>query len=284
MATKPFKLLTTSPGDTDIASQFPLLDRGDKDVLQSWINTDHNVDGTHTQVNFVMVGTLLSDGTTTTVAPTVAASRTAIFRDTDGALKTKRGEDSSVEFLQGVPPGVIMYYAGTVLPTGWLWCDGTSTGILRSTYARLFTAIGTTYGTGDGSTTFNLPDINGRLIIGRDRTSANRITAAGQNYDTSVLGGVGGVQNNTLIAANVPVLAFTGTQQTWSTNQATLLSTTSGNQNTNFGGNFSAWSTSTPSIAATTTITPSGSVNVGSANTAIANVPPSIVLNAIIRT
>lgn len=59
--------------------------------------------------------------------------------------------------------GFISAFAGSTAPTGWLVCDGSA--ISRTNYADLFTAIGTTYGTGDGSTTFNLPDLNGKLPL-----------------------------------------------------------------------------------------------------------------------
>jgi|SRR5581483_1365963 len=54
------------------------------------------------------------------------------------------------------PPGTIIMYAGGTTPSGWLLCDGSA--VSRSTYQALFAAIGTTYGAGDGSTTFNLPN------------------------------------------------------------------------------------------------------------------------------
>ena len=61
--------------------------------------------------------------------------------------------------------GSVIAYAGTGnLPTGWLATDGSD--IPRTTYSDLFTSIGTTYGVGDGSTTFALPDLQGRLPIG----------------------------------------------------------------------------------------------------------------------
>jgi hypothetical protein len=66
-----------------------------------------------------------------------------------------------------IPVGVIQMYAGTSAPTGWLLCDGSA--VSRSTHSALFTLIGTSYGAGDGSTTFNLPNpdtnANLRLII-----------------------------------------------------------------------------------------------------------------------
>ena len=57
------------------------------------------------------------------------------------------------------PAGSISMYAGSTAPTGYLLCDGSA--VSRTTYADLFTAIGTTYGVGDGSTTFNVPNVNG---------------------------------------------------------------------------------------------------------------------------
>jgi microcystin-dependent protein len=65
-----------------------------------------------------------------------------------------------------LPVGAIVDYAGSAAPTGWLLCYGQA--ISRVTYAALFTIIGTAYGTGDGSTTFNLPDLRGRVGAGKD--------------------------------------------------------------------------------------------------------------------
>lgn len=66
--------------------------------------------------------------------------------------------------LLSVPIGTIIDFAGPNNPTGYLNCDGAT--VSRTTYAALFAAIGTTWGSGDGSTTFNLPDLRGRTSIG----------------------------------------------------------------------------------------------------------------------
>jgi hypothetical protein len=63
-----------------------------------------------------------------------------------------------------VPAGAVQAFAMNSAPTGWLAADGTA--VSRSTYAALFSAIGTTYGAGDGSTTFALPDLRGYFVRG----------------------------------------------------------------------------------------------------------------------
>lgn len=65
-----------------------------------------------------------------------------------------------------VPAGFVDYFAASVPPAGWLECNGAA--ISRTTYAALFLAIGTTFGAGDGSTTFNIPDCRGEFIRGWD--------------------------------------------------------------------------------------------------------------------
>lgn len=63
------------------------------------------------------------------------------------------------------PAGAITMFAGSTLPSGWLDCTGAA--VSRSTYAALFSAIGTTYGVGDGVSTFNLPNMVGRVPVGQ---------------------------------------------------------------------------------------------------------------------
>ena len=74
-------------------------------------------------------------------------------------LRTKQAID---KLGSTVPPGTMIHFAGKTLPEGWLICNGAA--VSRTTYAALFAAIGTTYGSGDGSTTFNLPNANGRFL------------------------------------------------------------------------------------------------------------------------
>ena len=68
------------------------------------------------------------------------------------------------------PAGIVMPFAGSTAPQGYLLCDGSA--VSRTDYADLFTAIGTTYGAGDESTTFNLPNLSGRVVLGVSQSHA----------------------------------------------------------------------------------------------------------------
>jgi microcystin-dependent protein len=76
-----------------------------------------------------------------------------------------------------LPSGLVFPYAGASAPNGFLLCDGSA--IDRTTYATLFAVIGTTYGTGNGSTTFNVPNFLGRTIIGAGSGSGLTARARG---------------------------------------------------------------------------------------------------------
>ena len=85
----------------------------------------------------------------------------------DGELRYDGKRLLNADDLSGmVPSGAVMYFAGQTAPTGWLKANGAA--VSRTAYAALFAAIGTTYGAGDGSTTFNLPDLRGEFMRGWD--------------------------------------------------------------------------------------------------------------------
>jgi len=106
-----------------------------------------------------------------------------------------------------IPPGIIAPYAGSTAPAGgqWLLCNGAA--VSRTTYAALFAVCGTSYGAGDGTSTFNVPDSRGRVFIGYDPTNATgRMTGVftgGLNANT--LGNVGGEQGHVLITSELAV-------------------------------------------------------------------------------
>ena len=96
-------------------------------------------------------------------------------------------------------------FSGSTAPDGWLLSFGQA--VSRATYAALFALFGTTYGAGDGSTTFNLPDLRGRVAAGQDDmggTSANRLTDQSGGVDGDVLGDTGGAETHVLTAAESP--------------------------------------------------------------------------------
>jgi len=83
------------------------------------------------------------------------------------ATEAKSGESSFAEIKDsGLPSGVMLPFGGPTAPSGYLNCDGSTKS--RTTFANLFTAIGTAWGEGDGSTNFHLPDMRGRIPRGRD--------------------------------------------------------------------------------------------------------------------
>jgi len=109
--------------------------------------------------------------------------------------------------LQTVPTGTVSAFAGSAAPTGYLLCDGSP--VNRTTYAALASVLedpsapGTyIYGDGDGSTTFNLPDLRGRVVAGLD--SANNVLNDTTSIDGTALGEVGGDDVHTLLEAEMP--------------------------------------------------------------------------------
>lgn len=107
------------------------------------------------------------------------------------------------------PTGVVLPFAGSTAPAGWVFCFGQA--VSRTTFADLFAALGTAYGTGDGSTTFNLPDLRGRIPGGKDNmggSAANRLTTGGSGVNGANLGAVGGAETHTLTNAQLPSQAI----------------------------------------------------------------------------
>jgi len=113
------------------------------------------------------------------------------------------GISSATGSVGFMPVGVVVPFAGSTSPAGWQLCYGQA--ISRTTYAGLFTTIGTTYGSGDGSTTFNVPDMRGRVTAGKDDmggTAASRLTATVLTA-ANTLGATGGTETHTLTTAQL---------------------------------------------------------------------------------
>ncbi len=105
-----------------------------------------------------------------------------------------------------VPVGGLLPYLGSSAPNS-NFALPFGQAVSRTTYATLFSLISTAFGAGDGTTTFNLPDLRGRAIFGLDNmggSAASRITVAGGNFDGTSLGTTGGAQNHTLTSSEMP--------------------------------------------------------------------------------
>lgn len=142
-------------------------------VFQSAANTAASMDVASVTLRDTTVSSL-----GLTLSPPVLASNYTITLPTLPATPAVVTIDSSGNMaantsLYGAfnPVGTVIAYAGASVPSGYVLCDGTA--VSRSVYANLFAAIGTAWGSGDGSTTFNLPDLRGQFLRGVSGASGN---------------------------------------------------------------------------------------------------------------
>ena len=112
---------------------------------------------------------------------------------TNGDIRVVNGDINVTDISQApvvevLPPGCVSAFGGATAPSGWLECDGSA--VSRTTYADLFAVIGTTFGVGDGSTTFNLPNQARRVLVGEGGTGTGIIGNS--------IGDTGGAETHTL--------------------------------------------------------------------------------------
>lgn len=139
---------------------------------------------------------------TSTTRPTSPYLGQLIFETDTFAMNFWNG--SAWQGAISAPAGTVNSYAGSTAPTGWLLCAGQN--VSRNTYAGLFAAIGTTYGSGDGSTTFALPDLRGRVVAGVDNmggSAASRLTSTVLSASNTI-GATGGAQTHGLSSSEMP--------------------------------------------------------------------------------
>ena len=155
-----------------------------------------NADGTQVNSNFMSVLNFLNTETVqrdASIAFTAIPSLPATDPTTDNHVVRKAYVDNYT------PAGVITQYGGTAAPTGWVLCQGQALSRTNPLYTRLWNAISTNYGVGDGSSTFNVPNLQGRIPVGKDAT-----------VDFDTLGETGGAKTHTLVQSEMP--AHTHTQ------------------------------------------------------------------------
>jgi len=130
-------------------------------------------------------------------AAALTSENNAETSETNAAVSEANAAQSAADAAasaQGVPTGSILDFGGNSAPTGFLLCDGSN--VNRTTYAALFTAIGTAFGVGDGSTTFGLPDFRRRVAVGSGGTGTGTLGNA--------VGNSGGAETHTLSIAEMP--------------------------------------------------------------------------------
>jgi microcystin-dependent protein len=209
---------------------------------------------------------------------------TAVYNSTD-----------SVFYLHGffgnpynIPLAGGMLYWGSVVPNS-SFAFPVGQAISRTTYASLFSIMGTAHGAGDGSTTFNLPDQRGRVPAMID-SGAGRLSSVGLNGNLPVMGGAGGTESHSIAQANLPSVNFAVSNGSLSVNSTvsdvvrSTIGTTSLSGTT--GGSLGAFASSSGNQTAT--ITSTGTVSgqtaaSGGSGTALPTQPPTICCNYIIR-
>ena len=132
-----------------------------------------------------------------------------------------------------IPTGTIVAYGGATAPAGWLLCDATA--VSRTTYARLFAVIGTAFGVGDGTTTFNVPDVRDRFPLGKGSNNATlgvtgtAAAASGVITSSNITGILTGASSTVAgsTVASSTVASNTGTGTSGSTTQTITVGTLS---------------------------------------------------------
>lgn len=177
-------------------------------------------------------------------------------------------------YQAGVPTGTVLNWSTNTAPVGYLLCDGSA--VSRAVYAALFGVISSTFGAGDGSTTFNLPNLKGRVVVGAD---------SGQT-EFDVLGETGGEKAHTLTTPEIPAHTHTQDAHTHTQNSFAPRIINSGTAGTVGVQGASAASNASASNSATTATNQNATAtnqNTGGGG-AHNNLQPYIILNAIIKT
>jgi microcystin-dependent protein len=165
-----------------------------------------------------------------------------------------------------LPAGAIVSYGGATAPTGWLLCDGSA--VSRTVYSLLFNAVGTLFGAGDGSTTFNVPDLRGRTSIG--------YAASGGHVDVNTVGKNDGVA----LANRRPKHRHTAHSHSITHGGNTISQTTDFADNTSGGGRMARSGATSGADSLGTSSVDGGS---GNSNDSI-DAPAYLVVNYIIKT
>jgi len=210
----------------------------------------------------------------TTIAKLGIGSALQVLKTNSGATAPEWVTETDL-----CPVGSIVMYGAASAPTNWLLCDGAA--VSRTTYADLFTAIGTTYGAGDGSATFEVPDMQSRFPVGYDGGSSYALAATGgATTDTPTLSGTN--TGTTLSASQIPAHQHGGVTTGWPSG-----SWTGGTGAVQTAIDVSGDSTASGAVNLSLENTGGGSSHThtwSGTSTAVDILPPYLVVNYIIKT
>lgn len=273
MANPPFKQDVTDPADNAIVAQFPANERSFRDNVNSYLNVEHDINTGYHQFQLLT--------TTQKTALTTPPPGMLVYDTTLGTCQINTGTSAAPVWsnVGGDSPGVIKLWTADTAPSGYLVCDGTA--YSRTTYANLFDAIGTTFGAGDGSTTFNVPDLRGRTTFGYDpnNTTGRLNSAVTGSFSASAIGNTGGEQYHTLNATESAVLSYSASSvDSGHTHSYQVDYLTAGNGS---GGNPQPTQSDTSTGVGYAAISTTVSSNAGGGGHN--NIPNGIILNFIIK-
>lgn len=202
----------------------------------------------------------------------------------DGTMKMWKPAAAS---SGSMPPGIISAYSNAAAPTGWLLCDGSA--VSRATYAALYAIIGGVYGIGDGSTTFNLPDLRDRLPMGASGTKGlGTVLAAATHTHTAAAHTHPSANHSHVLSANGRALISFGTNILTMSRQTTGFTPTHSQPTAaGFAGATTPTNLGAPILAGTTdNVTPAdtGSTAPGDSGATQAPLPPYQAVTFIIKT
>lgn len=203
-------------------------------ISSNWANT------TLSDMATALTGSVAADGQTP-ITGNLQMGGNKITGMADGSAATDAATVGQLASVNSVVTGTIQMWPTTSAPSGYLLCAGSA--VSRTTYAALFAVIGTTFGTGDGSTTFNLPNYADRMPIGSGTIAAS-IGVTGGSKDAIVVShthsitdpghfhSYGGVQSQGLENGN-SILATGGTSYSTNTKTTGISVNTTGSSGTN---------------------------------------------------
>lgn len=161
--------------------------------------------------------------------PAVPTSPIAVGANTSAsgtAISTTNKALDAAYVATLIPTGTVWGYSSTSAPSGWLLCDGSA--VSRTTYATLFGVISTTFGSGDGSSTFNVPDYRGRALIGTG-TGTKVATFASRSSNVITVTGLSNTANNEFQTGQAVVYHTSGSVMTGLSNDTTYYIVRTGN-------------------------------------------------------